>query len=157
MNKQMIPFNLTNLKYDCKKSFNRMYKNKYKSISAVLIVNGWSSSTFANAKRNYVNDRLGVNKAAVDAEYKTDGIVDDIGLISSRVYESILQIFDLDDIYRISKRSDTIPTIEELVESSETQVVDMTALADAMYSLNKTLSDISTSIRLIKEKLYSQS
>lgn len=152
MNNQMVVFNAKKLKDDCIKVYKENYTKVYTSFTLMLECNGLNSSTFSNAFRNYVRNDRTKNKEIIDKQYVTDGIEDSVGALANRVYDVILQVFDLNDIYRIPKRRTQElqpPKSAEKVEKS-TEVSNNDIMAELKH-LNKSLDDIAMALLLIAD------
>ena len=104
---------------------------------SLIEYNGMCGSTFNNAKRNYAVEN---NKALFDSIYDTgDRIEYTIGAIQKSIYILLLNIFNLEDVYRIPFKEDKPETDNEPIDDNNTEHNDeiVAKLDEILVTLNK--------------------
>ena len=122
------------------------------SFSKFLESNGLCESTFNNATNNYARrerkDCKTYNKAEIDAIYETDNpLIVGVGYMRRDTYFFLLRIFNLEDIYKIPKRTEV--QNEEEITKDTVKTDELAEVKNQLIELNQTVAQLNLAIRQI--------
>lgn len=144
--KLYVPINCKDFRTDCFRAHSKLGTEK--ALTYILMENGICDSVFSNTYRNYLSPK---NKNWIDKNYMTDGL-ERPGYLQESVYTKIIEIFKMQDKYRLVKRSEyTAPKINAVpLNTNDTSISD---IANQLKEINVSINRLGNVMMQILEKM----